>query len=168
MAFIGVKFSFGIFLGSPAGFFLVMPPWLAPLEVLMWGFLLWIFLLGIPMPPCVYFLVLLVGYLILGSIVRKLNPVWHELLHMWRTFVACWFFWGKHYCVWYSFWSCFRDVCLMASVVYHLWFYVTAVFSMWYPWWSIIWPIVNYHSCPWWSSRCAVVIKFSKYVGLGW
>ena len=30
----------------------------------------------------------------LYSIVRELNPVWHELLHLWRIFLACWFFLG--------------------------------------------------------------------------
>ena len=87
-------FSFGFFLGSPVWVFPGMPPWLAPLEVLLGGLLFWIFMLLISMPPCVYFLVWLLGFLVLDSIVHKLNPVCHELLHLWRTFVACWIVFG--------------------------------------------------------------------------
>ena len=47
------------------------------------------------MPPCVNFLVFLVGLLVMGSVLHKLNPVRHELLHMWRTFLACWIVCGE-------------------------------------------------------------------------
>ena len=95
MALIGMQLPFALFLGSPVGVFLGMPPWLAPSEVLMGGLLLWIFLLGTSMPPCVNFLVLLVVLMFMDSIVHKLNPVRHELLHLWRTFVACSIVLGK-------------------------------------------------------------------------
>ena len=54
------------------------------------GSIFWIFLLGLSMPPCVHFLVWLVGFLVLNSVVHKLNPVWHKFLHLCRTSLACW------------------------------------------------------------------------------
>ena len=72
-----------------------MPPWLAPSEVLLEVLLIWIFSLGISMPPCDNFLVCLVVFLVPDYALHKLNPVRHELLHLWRTFLACWFILGK-------------------------------------------------------------------------
>ena len=46
-------------------------------------------LIGISIPPCVSFLVLIMGLLVMDSVAHKLNLVRHELLHLWRTFVAC-------------------------------------------------------------------------------
>ena len=45
---------------------------------------------GSSMPLCVHFLVWLVNFLVLDSLVHKLNTVQHEMLHLWRTSVACW------------------------------------------------------------------------------
>ena len=55
----------------------------------MLGLISLIFLIGISMPPYVNFLVLLVGFMVLDYAGRKLNPVRHEFLHLWRIFVAC-------------------------------------------------------------------------------
>ena len=52
------------------------------------------FLLGISMITCVPFLVLLVVFLVIYSEVHKLNPMRHELLHLWRIFLACSIVWG--------------------------------------------------------------------------
>ena len=93
-ALIGMNFLFGFLLGSPVGVFLGMSPWLAPSEILLGGLLFQISPLGISMIPCFYFLVCLVGFQLLYYIVNSLNPVWHELLHLWRKFLACWIFWG--------------------------------------------------------------------------
>ena len=96
MAFIGIHFSFGLFIGSPVGVFLGIPPWLSPSEVLLGGLLLWIFPLVTSIITFVYLLVWLVGLLFMNYIVNKLNPVRHDLLNLWRTFLACWIVWGKN------------------------------------------------------------------------
>ena len=90
MALIGMRFSFGFFIGSPIGVFVGTPPWMAPLEVLLGGFLFWIFTLGISMLLSMNLTILLVGLLVLDSVANKLNPVRRELLHLWRTFLAYW------------------------------------------------------------------------------
>ena len=41
------------------------------------------------MPPCIHFLLLLEGLLVLDSVVHILNPVRHEKLYPWKTSVAC-------------------------------------------------------------------------------
>ena len=46
---------------------------------------------------------------------------------------------GKLYCVWDSFRSCFGDVCLIESIVFHGWYDVTDILSMWCPWYSTVW-----------------------------
>ena len=132
------------------------------------GLIFWIFSMGISMLPCANLLFWLVGFLVLDSELHKLNPVRHELFHLWRKVLACWIVWGKLYCVWYSFCSCFWDVCLMEYLMFHCCSYVPAVFYMWCQRWYIVWPIDNYYYCPWRGQRCAVVIEFSKYVGVGW
>ena len=151
MALIGMQFSLGFFLGSPTGVFLGIPDWLATLQILLGGLLFWKYPLGSPMPLCVNLIVLIVGLMVLDCVVHKLNPVCHEMLHLWRIFVACWFVSVEIYCVWYSLCSWLGDACLMASLVFHLWSFITAVFSMWCPWWSIVWPIVNDYSFSWWA-----------------
>ena len=87
--------SIGLFIGSSVGVSLGIPPWLAPSVILMGGLLFWIFPLGLSMPPSAIFLVWLVGLLVLYYVVHKLNPVRHDLLHLWRKFVACWIVLGK-------------------------------------------------------------------------
>ena len=72
-----------------------MPPWLVPSGVRLGGSIFWIFLLGSSMPPCVHFIFLLVVFIVLDSVVNKSNPVWHEMLHLWRTSMACWVVLGK-------------------------------------------------------------------------
>ena len=132
-------------------FLLVYPLDWHPWKVFWGGLIFWILPIGISMPPCVNILVWLVGFLVLYYVVHKWNTVQHELLHLWRTFLACWNIWEKLYCVWYSFCSCFGYVWIMASVVFHWWSYVTAAFSMCWPWWYIVWHIVNHYSCTWWD-----------------
>ena len=50
------------------------------------------------------------GLLVLDYVVHKLSPIRHELLHTWRTFVACWIVLGKNLlCMILSpllFWGC--------------------------------------------------------------
>ena len=41
------------------------------------------------MIPGVYLLVLLVGLTAMDYVVHELNYVLNELLHLWRTFLAC-------------------------------------------------------------------------------
>ena len=72
-----------------------MTPWLTPSQVLLGGLLFWIFPLGISMLSCVDCLILLVRFLVLYSIAHKLNPVQHELLHLWRKCLAWWIVAGK-------------------------------------------------------------------------
>ena len=48
-----------------------------------------IFMLGVSMIPCDNLLVWLVGWQVMDSVVHELNPMRHELLHLWRTFLAC-------------------------------------------------------------------------------
>ena len=43
--------------------------------------------------PSVYLLVLLVVWQVLDFVVHELNTVWHELLHLLKTFLFCWI-WG--------------------------------------------------------------------------
>ena len=148
MSLIGIQLPPAFFLGSPVGVFISMPPLLAPSEVLLERFFFWVFPLGISIPPCVNSLFLLLVFLLLYFEVNKLNPVQHKFLHLWRTFVACWIFWGKTLSVWYSSCSFFVDVCLMVSVVLHFRSYVSAIFSLWCPWCSIVYHIVNHYSCP--------------------
>ena len=52
-------------------------------------------MLGILMLPCVHLLVWIVVFMVLDSVVHELNPVRHKLLHLWRTFLACWIVWGE-------------------------------------------------------------------------
>ena len=47
------------------------------------------------MCPCVNLLVWLVGFLVLDYVLHKLNPVRHEILHLWRESLACWIVLGK-------------------------------------------------------------------------
>ena len=51
--------------------------------------------LDISIHPFSNFLVWLVIFKVLDFLVRELNPVRHELLHLWKTFLACWFFLGE-------------------------------------------------------------------------
>ena len=88
---------------------------------------------------------------VMDYVVNELNTVWHTFLHLWRIFLACWFFGGKLCWVWDLFRSCFGDVCLMASVLLYVWPYVPAGLSMCCTWWSIVLTIVNYYSCSWWG-----------------
>ena len=90
MDLIGMHFSFGFFLGSPVGVIPGTPQRMAPLEILLGGFLLWIFLLKISMIPFVDFLIFIMGLLGLDYILHKWNHVCRELLHLWRAFLACW------------------------------------------------------------------------------
>ena len=86
MDFIGMQFSFGFFIGSSVGDFLLCPPDWHP-QRYCWGgggVPFWIFALEISMPPCLYFLVWLVGFW-----------CWYEFLHLCRTFVVCWVVLGE-------------------------------------------------------------------------
>ena len=47
------------------------------------------------MPPCAHFLVCLVGFMVLDPVVCKLNHVQHEMLHLSKTYLACWIVLGK-------------------------------------------------------------------------
>ena len=96
IALIGVIFLFMLLLGSPDGVFIGTPPWLAPSEVLLGRFLLQISPLGISIITCVNLLEWLVVFLVMDSVMHELNPAQNELLHLWRTFLACWTFWGKN------------------------------------------------------------------------
>ena len=73
--------------------------WYAPLTGTLGGtaggVVSWIFPLGISITPCVHLIVWTVVLLVLDSVIQKLNPMRHELLHMWRTFMACWNVLGK-------------------------------------------------------------------------
>ena len=151
MDLIGMNFLFGLLLDSPVGVFLGMPPWLSPSEVLMGKLFLQISPLVISIISCLCLLMWLEGLLVLDSVFHELNPVRHEFLHLWRTFLACWILVRKIYCVWDSFHSCFGDVCLMASIAFYGWYYVTSRLSMCCPWLFIVWPIINYYSCTWWG-----------------
>ena len=144
MVLIGIQFSSGIIYGSPLWVSLEITPWLAPSEVLLGGWLFWIFLLGSSIPTCTHLLVWLVGLLVLDSVVHKLNHVRHDNLHIRKTYLACWIVLERLYCVIYSIRSCLGDVCIMASIVFHLWYDVPAVFSMWFLWCTFIWNIMNY------------------------
>ena len=62
------------------------------------------------MLPCVNLQMLLVGCQVLYFLVYEFNPVWHELLYPWKTFLACSSFWGKLYCVRDYFHYCFGGV----------------------------------------------------------
>ena len=53
------------------------------------GVLFRILPLGSSIPPCVHYLVLLEGLLVMYSVVHILNPVWYEKLHPWKTSVVC-------------------------------------------------------------------------------
>ena len=55
----------------------------------MGGWLLLIFTLGSSVPPCYNFMILLVGFLVLDSVVPKLNHVSHEKLHLRKTSLVC-------------------------------------------------------------------------------
>ena len=83
----GMHFLFELFPGSPLWFSIGLHPWLAPLEVILGGWVFWIFLLGPSIPPSVHLLVWLVGLLVLDYVVHKSNRVRHEKLHLWKT---CW------------------------------------------------------------------------------
>ena len=151
MDLIGMHFSFGFFLGSPVGVIPGTPQWMAPLEVLLGGFLLWIFLLKISMIPFVDFLILIMGLLGLDYILHKWNHVCCELLHLWRKFLACWIVAGTILLCLMFISLFFLDVCLTASVVFRFWSYLPAFLSMWCPLCSIFWPIINYYYLTWWS-----------------
>ena len=43
------------------------------------------------MIPCVHFLVQPVGRQVMDYVSHELNTVWHELLHLWKTFLECLF-----------------------------------------------------------------------------
>ena len=117
-------------------FFLVWPPYWHPWRYWWGGLLLWIFPLGISMPYCVHFLVLLVKLLVLDYVLNKLNPVWHELLHLWRTFFECWIVWRKTLLCMIFFPLFVGCVCLMASAVFHFLSYLPDILSMWCQWCS--------------------------------
>ena len=125
MALIGMQFSFGSFLGSPVGVFLSMPSQLATSEVLIGGLIFSMFPQGISMSPCVNFLFWLVVLLVLDSVVHKLNPVQHELLHPWRKSVECWIVLGKVI-------QCVIFFPLLFLGIYSLWniyCYISALFN---------------------------------------
>ena len=83
MALIGMEFSFVFFLGGPFGVYLG--------KRYCWGGLIvWICTLGSSMSPCVHFLVWLVGLLVMNSVLHKLNPVRHEIFHLWNKYVSRW------------------------------------------------------------------------------
>ena len=58
-----------------------------------------IYRLGSSMLPCVHDLILLKGLQVLYSVVHRLDIVWRDKLHPWKTSVAYNCFWGGFYCV---------------------------------------------------------------------
>ena len=95
LVLIGMHFSFGLFLGSTLWVSIGLPPWLAPSEVLLGGWIFWIFPLGSSMPPCDHFLVWIVVLLFLYYVAHKLNSVRNERLHIWKTSLLCWIILGE-------------------------------------------------------------------------
>ena len=146
MDLIGMHFYLDLFLVH-----LCITPWLAPSEVLLGRLIFQISPLRISMITCVHLLVLIVGLLVLDYVVHKLNPVRHELCicrgHFWHVEL----FGGKLYCVWYSSRSCFGDLCLMVYLVFHWWYNLSSSLFMCFLLCSIVWPILNYYSCPRWG-----------------
>ena len=118
--------------------------WLAQSEVLLERFIVQIYLLVISILTIVHLLGQILGWKVLYFLVNDSNIVRHELLHLWKTFLACWILVGGLYRVWDSFHSFFCDICLMSYVVFCGWYDVQARFCMWCPWCSTVWPIVDY------------------------
>ena len=81
--------------GLPLWVSLRIPSWLLLSEVLLGGWIFWIFSIGSSMPLFVHFLVWIVCFLVLDFVVHKLNPAQHERLHIWKTYLACWIVLGK-------------------------------------------------------------------------
>ena len=151
LALIAVPFSLGFLPGSLLGISFGLPPWLAPSEILLGGWVFWIYQLGSSMLTCDHFLILLKGFYVLHSVVHILDLLRDDKFHPWKTSVEYEIFWGGFYCVWYSLWSCLGGVCFVTSIVFHWWSYVLAVFSMWRPRWTIIWYVMHKYSCTRWG-----------------
>ena len=113
------------------------------------------------------FLLLIVVCQVLDYVLHESNPMQHGLLHPWRTFLVCWNFWGKTLpCLRFAlllFWGCISygiysviwiDRCTIR--ILHV-----APIMLYH---TIIWPIVDYYSRPWWGHWCAAVVDLSKYV----
>ena len=66
-----------------------MTPQLKPSEVLLGRLILQIYLIRISFIMCVHFILQSVGLQVLHFVVHELNPVRHELLHIWKALLAC-------------------------------------------------------------------------------
>ena len=109
------------------------------------GLIVWICTIGSSMSPCVHFLVWLVGLLVMNSVLHKLNPVRHEIFHLWINMCHVELFW-----FWYSLCYCIGDICLMESTVFHCWSYVPYVLSIWCLWCVVVCTTANEYSCTRW------------------
>ena len=121
-----VPFSFGFLPGSFIGVSFGLPPWLAPLEVLLGVLLFWIYRLWSSMLPCVHALILLKGLKVMDSVVHRLDLVWRDKLHPWKTSVVYETFWaGVILCLVFFLllsWGCI--LCDTCSVPFLVLFYI--------------------------------------------